>query len=551
MYTKPLPLILAFACGSLAGCKFPELDPIVEDAADAAPADGQADAPVDSMDIDTPPGTFALMVERDGFGSGSVTGIVPPASTVIACGAGGGCSAVITEGTMVTLTATPAPGDLFFGWSGGGCSGTAPCTTTVTAATTVTATFDQCDRAVAEVCNDASNVYEQCSSAGQSTMTMTCPLYCSSSVEKCVDISPSDDPGTNPLDAQMDLIASTGQNLAFPSNCGPQTCTINTTTGAITGATSGGSTGTAMVGGVRVIRVQSLMLAGVVKVSGNAPVVFLSNGPITLTGVLDVSADLGVAGPGGQPDNAACTGRNARSTNANGPGAGGAGRSTTGGSGGNGGDGSLGGAGGTIQSEPTLIPLLGGCTGGFADENNGSMVSIARGAGGGAVQMVSRVSITLQGAGVIDASGGGGPSGDFFSTVSSVGGSGGGSGGSILLEAPTITLDGASVVLSAKGGGGAAAGARNFNGSDGGTGATAAAGGVNPNAADGGPGGTESTGPQPGQNAQGSNPDGGGGGGAVGLCRLNTRTGAIVQQNGAAIRCSRPASTTFAERLVP
>jgi hypothetical protein len=309
---RSLALVL-FAFSSsvcVAACKFPELDPIAEDAADAATDDTMAtDAAVDSQEIDTPPGTFALGVERNGFGTGSVTGIVAPATTVIACGSGGGCSTVVTAGTMVTLTATPAAGDLFFGWSGGGCSGIAPCTVTVSAATTVMATFDQCDRTVAEVCNDVANTYEQCSSTGQSTMTMTCPLYCSSTVEKCVDIGPSDDPGTNPLDAQMDLITTDGQSLVFPSSCSPSVCTINTTTGAIVGASSGVNTGTAMVAGVRVYRVQSLMLAGTVKVTGGAPLVFLSSGAITLTGVLDVSADVGNNGPGVQPDNAACAGR--------------------------------------------------------------------------------------------------------------------------------------------------------------------------------------------------------------------------------------------------
>src|SRR5438093_768142 len=43
----------------------------------------------------------------------------------------------------VTLTATPASGSTFTGWSGGGCSGTGSCSVTVTAAVSVTATFNQ------------------------------------------------------------------------------------------------------------------------------------------------------------------------------------------------------------------------------------------------------------------------------------------------------------------------------------------------------------------------------------------------------------------------
>jgi hypothetical protein len=53
------------------------------------------------------------------------------------------CSESVTSGGSVTLTAAPASGSTFTGWSGGGCSGTGTCTTTVVANTTVTATFGQ------------------------------------------------------------------------------------------------------------------------------------------------------------------------------------------------------------------------------------------------------------------------------------------------------------------------------------------------------------------------------------------------------------------------
>jgi hypothetical protein len=51
------------------------------------------------------------------------------------------CSAAFGGTTTVTLTATPATGAAFTGWSGGGCSGTGTCTVTMDAAKTVTATF--------------------------------------------------------------------------------------------------------------------------------------------------------------------------------------------------------------------------------------------------------------------------------------------------------------------------------------------------------------------------------------------------------------------------
>lgn len=80
--------------------------------------------------------TFALNVSRNGTGSGTVTSN----PTGINCGAT--CTASFAQGTTVTLTAAPASGSVFAGWSGGGCSGTGTCTVTMSAAQSVTATFN-------------------------------------------------------------------------------------------------------------------------------------------------------------------------------------------------------------------------------------------------------------------------------------------------------------------------------------------------------------------------------------------------------------------------
>jgi len=79
--------------------------------------------------------TFTLTVSKAGAGNGTVTST--PAG--ISCGAT--CSANYDGGTVVTLTATPATGSTFSGWSGAGCAGKGSCTVTMAAATSVIANF--------------------------------------------------------------------------------------------------------------------------------------------------------------------------------------------------------------------------------------------------------------------------------------------------------------------------------------------------------------------------------------------------------------------------
>lgn len=106
-----------------------------------------ADLTIPSSDPDTPSlsaslsGTgltpYTLTVSKDGTGVGTVTS----APAGINCGVD--CSEIYLDGTTVTLSAAAGGESSFDGWAGGGCSGTGDCVTTITANTTVTATFTQ------------------------------------------------------------------------------------------------------------------------------------------------------------------------------------------------------------------------------------------------------------------------------------------------------------------------------------------------------------------------------------------------------------------------
>jgi hypothetical protein len=74
------------------------------------------------------PATYTLSVAKSGTGTGTVSN--SPTGTSF------------SAGTPVTLTAAPDANSTFSGWSGGGCSGTSPCTVTMNGNTSVTATFN-------------------------------------------------------------------------------------------------------------------------------------------------------------------------------------------------------------------------------------------------------------------------------------------------------------------------------------------------------------------------------------------------------------------------
>ncbi len=78
---------------------------------------------------------YSLTLTKSGAGSGAV------ASSPAGIDCGLVCSYSFSLSTSVALTASPAAGSSFAGWSGSGCSGTSTCTVTMSAARAVNAEF--------------------------------------------------------------------------------------------------------------------------------------------------------------------------------------------------------------------------------------------------------------------------------------------------------------------------------------------------------------------------------------------------------------------------
>jgi hypothetical protein len=85
------------------------------------------------------PATYQLLVARTGDGEGSVTSSPPG----IACGTGGACVATFARSSVVTLTATPASGSRFSGFSGTCSSSAATCIVSMGGQASVSARFDR------------------------------------------------------------------------------------------------------------------------------------------------------------------------------------------------------------------------------------------------------------------------------------------------------------------------------------------------------------------------------------------------------------------------
>jgi streptogramin lyase len=181
--------------------------------------------------------------------TGPTTGTVTSAPAGIACGAT--CSASYVSGTSVTLTAAPATGYTFSGWSGGGCSGTSTCTVVMNAATSVNASFVQNAPVTASL---------SVTTTGPTTGTVTsspagiaCGATCSASFATGTSITLTATPATGFIfsgwtgggcsgtnNCVVSLSAATSVNAAFVQSA-PATASLSVTT---TGSTTGTVTST-------------------------------------------------------------------------------------------------------------------------------------------------------------------------------------------------------------------------------------------------------------------------------------------------------------------
>ncbi len=183
------------------------------------------------------------------------------------------------------------------------------------------------------------------------------------------------------------------------------------------------------------------------------------------------------SGPGGAFSCGTSVGSPPATNGHNNAGGGGA-SSGKGGAGGADGSGNAGGVASTARADANLVPLFGGCPGGYSGDCGGRA---GGGGGGGAVQISAAGALSVTG--TISAQGGAGGSGTNSGCGQSSGGAGGGSGGAVLLEGNSVSAPLANTVVTGGTGGApytyGGAGAGGSSGTpNGGTGATNAGGGT-------------------------------------------------------------------------
>ena len=286
-----------------------------------------------------------------------------------------------------------------------------------------------------------------------------------------------------------------------------------------------------------VLRVRNFTLqrGGAVRVIGEFPLVIIADGPVTIEGILDASAQGQSPGAGGAaPGQGLGAGASGRHMGPLDSGGGGGGHAAQGGRGGDahcqGAECAVarGGAGGPGYGGQSL-PILRGGSGGGGNPCYATRPgpSTAGGAGGGALQIYSNTSIFISETGGIHVGGSGGAGGTVALIacgsflVRDFAGAGGGSGGAVFLQAPRIINAGV-VAANGGGGGGSAGDGGGGSGDDALLDASPAPGGVSgggTRGAAGGAGGALDASAEPGGDAPSlADNDGnsGGGGGAAG-----------------------------------
>lgn len=183
-------------------------------------------------------------------------------------------------------------------------------------------------------------------------------------------------------------------------------------------------------------------------ITGSKPLVLVATTAIQINGPLDASSTSydearGRAGAGSSPVSLACPQPPGAGGDDGGGGGAGGSFGSKGGDGGNGAGGNGGDGTGADDAE-TVIVFRAGCRGTTGGNSGGG----AGGYGGGALYLLAGMAIVIESR--VDANGAGGSGG----SAGKAAGGGGGSGGMIVLDAPSITLNGSSAKVTANGGGG-------------------------------------------------------------------------------------------------
>ncbi len=370
------------------------------------------------------------------------------------------------------------------------------------------------------------NTLRECGTVGQLPTDMLCAMCIATPAPHCETLVPSANGAT------AGDLAPDGMLLDITIAADAE---VDTNSGQIENVRNGGQgvvdgIGFSVVNDIAIWRFHTLVINGDLDFKGERAAVFAANRTIDVNAVLDLKGDCDfqTPGPGGSAGGIA-------ENDGTGAGKGLKGNGVTdaasGGSGG--GHGAAGAAGGsaTGQTGPSggaafgdaAIPMLIGGSGGGGGGGDATTAGVG-GGGGGAIQLVANDRIAFTSGSGINAGG----CGARRVIANNAAGGGGGAGGTILIEASQVVLS--TAVLAVNGGGGSGGDFFCTDGEGGKRSRAVAQGGVgtgsigNPNVSGGrgGNGGTGATPPTTG-NSGTMNQNAGGGGGAMGRIRINTR----------------------------